>query len=54
MPACSLKGERPLHNGLGGSLPPRNRGDRRDADDVTELDTLDVRGQLVSDELAHR
>jgi hypothetical protein len=51
--AIRLKGQRPLHNRLGGLLPPGLRGHGRDADDVTELNTLDLLSELVGDELPH-
>lgn len=43
VPTDRLKRQGALHDGLRGLLPPGDRRSWRDADDVTELDALDLR-----------
>lgn len=54
MPTHRLKGQGPLHNDLRGLLPPRDRRSWRDADNVTELDALDLGCEVMNDELPRR
>ena len=51
MPTVALERDRPLHDGLRGTLAPRDRWDGRDRSKVPEFDTFDSRGELIRDHL---